>query len=525
MTSSTFLILLRADQDLITFCSEAVQRYFNQGLRLFYGFDQTGAIRSFQGAAGIDPHCAMAYWGIALALGPTINTPLDPEREKLAHRAIEHARSLAGSVSKRERAYIEALTKRYLASPTTDRQARDRAYADAMRTVAQRFPDDLDAATLFAAALMQLHPWEYWTADGRPQPDTVEIITTLEKVLQKNPNHIGAIHYYLHALESSPYPERALRFAQRLPRLALDISHLLHMPSHIYLRTGRYAEAVDSNRQAVEKDEHCLHQPTQNQPCSATFYSHNLHALWAALTMDGRSAEALAVARRLAEQVPHESARVMPEMEPWAAMPLYTLVRFGRWTEILNTPQPPPEVPFVTAIWHYARGMAFIATGHLDQAEQEKMSLETVAATLPPERIAIERNTAIDLLRIASLVVTGEVTAKRKHLNKAVQSLQKAVHLQDQLRYAEPPSWYYPTRHSLGAILIEANQPVQAELVYREDLRRNPENGWTLYGLTQSLRGQKKKKEATITERRFHKAWARADVALSGSRFDKVVKR
>lgn len=497
---------------------ELAQRYFGQGLRLVYGFNHEGAIRSFQEAARLDPHCAIAYWGIALAVGPNINMPLDSQREKMAYDAIQQALALVPSASEREHAYIEALAKRY-SSPNTDRKALDQAYADAMRELSRRYPADLDAATLFVAAMMELNPWEYWTHNGQPQPDTIEIIETLEKVLQKNPKHLGAIHYYIHALEASPYPERALPFARQLPHLMPDASHLVHMPSHIYIHVGLYAEAADSNARAVHLDEVCLRQVIQQSSCSAMFYGHNLHALWAALSMEGRSAEALAVAHRLAEQAPIETVHMMPTMEPWTAMPLCTLVRFGKWTAILQEPQPPPDLQYVTAMWHYARGLALVAIGRLDEAEREQGSLDTIAAAMQPERIAIERNTAADLLRIASLVVAGELAAKRGHTDDAVHSLQEAVRIQDQLHYTEPPSWYYPVRQSLGAVLLAANRPAEAEAMYREDLRRNPENGWSLYGLTQSLRAQNKDEEAVATEQRFHTAWVRADVRLSGSRF------
>jgi tetratricopeptide (TPR) repeat protein len=415
----------------ITTTSERAQGYFDQGLRLLYGFQPTEAIRSFQEAARLDPHCAMAYWGIALALGPTINYPLDPQQEKMAYDTVQRALALAQYASARERAYIEALAKRYSPSPPANREALDRAYADAMRKLSQRYPQDLDAATLFADALMNLHPWDYWTLDGQPQPTTLEIVATLEKVLRQNPGHPGAIHYYIHALEASPYPERALPFARRLPSLMPGISHLVHMPSHIYMRVGLYADAVDSNARAVQMDEACLHQVTRQSPCSAMFYGHNLHALWATLSMEGRSTEALAVARRLAETISIETARLMPQMEPWTAMPLCTLVRFGQWAEIQQEPQPPADLQYATAMWHYARGLAFIATGRLDAAEHEQARLEAIAAAMPPERIAIERNTAANLLRIASLLVAGELVAKQGHPDKAMQSLQEAVRLQD----------------------------------------------------------------------------------------------
>jgi len=503
----------------ITTASALAQQRFNQGLRLLYAFEHGLAIRSFQEAAGLDPFCAMAYWGIALALGPNINLPLDPQREEVAYKAIQKALAFASSASTRERAYIEALAKRYSLTPDAGRKTRDRAYADAMREVARQYPDDLDAATLFADALLNLHPWEYWTPEGQPQSDTLEIVETLEKVLQRNPNHPGAIHYYIHAIEASPYPERALPFARRLPDLMPGASHLVHMPSHIYMRVGLYAEAAESNRHAVHLDESCLHQATTQRVCSMMFYGHNFHALWAALSVEGRSTEAHAVARRLADTTPAEVARQAPSLEPWTAMPLCTLVRFGKWSEILQEPPPPPDLQYMMAMWHYARGLALTATGCLDEAEQEQAQLQTIAAAMPPERIAVERNTAADLLRIAVLVVAGELAAKRGYMDEAVKVLQEAIRLQDHLKYTEPPSWYYPVRQSLGAVLLAANRPAEAEVVYREDLRRNPENGWSLYGLTRSLQAQNRDQEAAAMERRFQTAWVRADVALHGSRF------
>lgn len=502
----------------ITTTSEYAQRYFDQGLRLLYGFEYGLAIGSFQEAARLDPRCAMAYWGIALALGPNINQPLDPQRDKVAYTEIQRALVRADSASESERAYIEALAKRYSPS-AADRLARDRAYADAMREVVRRYPNDLDAATLFAAALMEVHPWEYWTPDGQPQPDTPEIVETLEKVLQQNPDHPGAIHYYIHALEASPYPERAVPFARRLPHLMPGASHLVHMPSHIYMRVGRYAEAVESNKRAVDLDENCLPHVTPQRLCSRNYYGHNLHALWAALSMEGHSAEALAAARRLADMTPSSVARQVPSLEPWAALPLCTLARFGKWADILQEPQPPTDLLYMTAMWHYARGLALVATGRLNEAEHELASLEAITATVPSERIAIERNTAASLLRIAALVVAGELAAKRGHIDEAVHLLQEAIRRQDQLLYTEPPSWYYPVRHSLGAVLLAANRPAEAEAVYRDDLRQHPENGWSLYGLAQSLRARQKNEEATAVEQRFRIVWARADMTLSGSRF------
>lgn len=340
----------------ITTSSELAQEYFDQGLRFLYGFKEHEAIRSFIAAAQLDPRCAMAYWGIALASGPTINRPQSYIHKSRASKAIQRARALAPNAH--EQAYIDALATRYLSSQTVDHGTRSRTYADAMRELTQRYPEDPDGATLFAAALMELRPWAYWTPDGQPAPDTLEIVQTLERVLQHYPDHPGAIHYYIHALEASPYPERALPYAQRLPALVPGIGHLVHMPSHIYMRLGRYAEAVESNTSAIQVDEAAsAHQggtPRQADP-------HNLDALRSALSMEGRSMEALKVAQQLTRHASPDMVRLLPAMEPWTAMPLCTFVRFGKWAKILQEPRPPPDLQYVTAIWHYARALALVA--------------------------------------------------------------------------------------------------------------------------------------------------------------------
>ena len=503
----------------ITTNSELAQRYFNQGLRLIYGFNHDEAIRAFKEAARIDPRCAMAYWGIAHALGPNINLPIDPEREKAAYEAIQKAIALARYASERERGYIEALATRYSLAPDAERKALDKAYADAMRELVRQYPHDLDAATLFAAALMDLNPWGYWTLAGQPQPGTLEIVTTLENVLQHNPDHPGAIHYYIHAVEASAQPERALPYAKRLGELMPGAGHLVHMPSHIYMRVGLYADATESNVRAVEVDEAYIEKETPQGIYPMMYYPHNIDFIWAAASMVGRSAEAIAAARRLSDKMPADVVRQMPPMEPWTVMPVCALARFGKWDDILKEPQPPADLHYATAMWHYARGLAFIAKGQLDEAERERASVDATAKMIPADRSVMGRNTAADLLRIASLVVSGELAAKRGNTDEAIQNLQEAVRIQDQLQYTEPPPWYYPVRQSLGAVLLAANRPAEAETVYHEDLRQNPENGWSLFGLAQSLRAQQKDKEAATVEQRFQKAWAQADISLSASRF------
>ena len=504
----------------ITAASERVQRYFNQGLRLVYGFNHSEAIRAFQEAARLDPKCPMAHWGIALALGPNINAPMDSAAGKAAYQAIQQAVMLARYASQRERAYIEALATRYAADPeTADRAALDQAYADAMRGLSQRYPSDLDAATLFAASLMNVHPWDYWTPDSQPKPGTLELVATLEGILDRNADHIGAIHYYIHAVEASSQPERALPYARRLAAQIPGSGHLVHMPSHIYLRVGLYEDSAESNARAVEVDEAYIEKEQPQGLYPAMYYPHNIDFLWASHQMEGRSEKAIEAAQRLAARTTAEVARQVPLLEGWTAMPLCAYARFGKWQDILNEPQPPADLVYMTAIWHYARALAFAATDKIDEAKKEQVQLETIAQAMPADRMIMGRNAAASLLSIASHVVAGELATKQGNVDEAVKHLEEAVQIQDGLAYNEPPPWYYPVRQSLGAVLVAAGKNVEAEQVYRKDLALNPNNGWSLYGLAQSLRAQGKSQEAAVVEEQFKKAWAKADVELAASRF------
>jgi tetratricopeptide (TPR) repeat protein len=503
----------------VTTSSPKAQQYFDQGLRLVYAFNHDEATRAFKEAARLDPNCAMAYWGIALTLGPNYNLPTDQERAKAAYEATQKALSLASQVSEPERAYIEAIAKRYAATLDGDRKALDIAYADAMREVSKRYPDDLDAATLFAESLMNLRPWDLWTLDGQPQPGTEEIVSTLELVLKRNPNHPGAIHYYIHAVEASSQPGRAAPYADRLAKLTPGAGHLVHMPSHTYMRVGRYKDAAESNARAAAVDENYIEKHNVQGVYRMMYYPHNVHFLWAASCMEGRSAVALQAARKVADKAPAEMIREMPPLEFLPPTPLFTLIRFGKWQEILQEPQPPADLKYTTGVWHYARGRAFAATEKLDEAGREQANIEAIATALPPDFKLGENTPANTLLRIASNTLAGEIAARRGQTDEAIRFLEEAVRLQDGLPYTEPPPWYYPVRQSLGAVLLAAGRAAEAEAVYREDLKRNPENGWSLYGLAQSLRAQKKMKEAAAVEKRFRKAWARADVKLTTSRF------
>jgi tetratricopeptide (TPR) repeat protein len=387
-----------------------------------------------------------------------------------------------------------------------------------MREVVKRYPDDLDAATLFAESMMNLRPWGLWTKDGQPERGTEEIVSTLESVLKRDPNHPGAIHYYIHAVEASNQPERAEPYADRLGKLVPGAGHLVHMPSHIYIRIGRYNDAAEVNAKAAALDAAYIEKYDIQGPYRMMYYPHNIHFFWASATLQGRSKDALQAARDFSAKLPPEMVRQMPMVEGLYPTYLFALVRFGKWQEILKQPAPPTDLKYSTGMWHYARGWAFAATKQLDKAAAEHAKLAEIAAATPSD-VRIMMNSGAALLNLASNVLAGEIAARRGRYDEAVQLLETAVSQQDNLGYEEPPAWYYPVRQSLGAVLVKAGRAEEAEAVYREDLRRNPENGWSLYGLTQSLRAQKKQEDAVETDKRFQKAWAKADVKLTASRF------
>jgi tetratricopeptide (TPR) repeat protein len=407
---------------------------------------------------------------------------------------------------------------RYSIAPDADRAALDAAYAGKMRALYQDDPSDTDAATMFAEALMDMRPWAYWTPDGQPKPGTTEILSVLEQTLQRSPDHIGACHYYIHAVEAWQ-PARALPCAERLPGLAPGAGHLVHMPSHIYIRVGRYDKAVERNAHAVSADHHYFEGPHVSGIYKAGYYPHNIHFLWAALTMQGRSADALKAARDLTQTVSIETVLQAPEIEFYIPIPWLALARFGHWDDVLREPSPPADLVYSRALWHYARGLAFVAKGQLGQAEGERRQLEDIASAMPAERI-IGLNSAAVLLRIASQVLSGQMAAKNGQPNQAIAHLQEAVQLQDTLRYSEPPDWYYPVRESLGRVLLRAGRAGEAERMFREELSRTPESPWSLDGLARSLRAQKKEQAAAAVEERFRRAWMVADVEFEPARFE-----
>jgi len=504
----------------ITTASPQAQAYFDQGLRLVYGFNHHEAQAAFREAARLDPSCAMCAWGIALTYGSNYNSATDAERERGALAAVTQAQTLAAARgTDRERALIAALAARHSASSGADRATFDRAYADAMREVARRFPDDLDAGTLFADAMMNLRPWSLWTAEGAPQPGTEEIVATLERVLAADPRHPGANHFYIHAVEASPDPRRGEAAADRLRALMPGAGHMVHMPSHIYYRIGRYDDAHAVNVQAAAADRVYFTKSRPSPIYRGMYFPHNLDFVWQAAGMEGRGAECIRAAREFSSVVPPEAVLQMPDMETAPAAPLFALARFARWDEALAQPAPDPKMLYVTGAWRYTRGLALLAKGRRDEATRELAELRAVRAGVPADRTIAGFFKMADMLGLASEVLAGEIAARNGDADGAVTHLAEAVRMQDAHWFTEPPPWYYPVRQSLGAALLQAGRAAEAEAVYREDLRRNPENGWSLFGLAQSLRAQGKSAEAGAVDERFRLAWARADVALTSSRF------
>jgi tetratricopeptide (TPR) repeat protein len=499
----------------ITTRSQVAQQYFDQGLRLTYAFNHGEAIKSFKQGIKHDSTCAMCFWGIAYALGPNINLPMDSAAVRPAWEAVQQAMKYSSSVTPIERAYIEALAQRYSATPPTDRASLDSAWARAIGTVAYAYPRDDDAATLHAEALMDLRPWNYWTNGGRPKaPSTMEQLRVVERVVKRNPDHPGACHYYIHAIEASSAAYKALPCAQRLGSLMPGAGHLVHMPTHIYIKLGQWELAAEHNAHAVQADEQYISErhPTGVYPMG--YYPHNFHVMWYALNMLGRSEAALDAARNITEKVPVEVMRQVPPFEGYAPTLLFTLARFSKWDDILKRPAPPKDLRYATAAWHYTRGLAYTAKGSLDSAAIERDSLVAIADATPADKI-VHQNPATAVLAVARSHLAGEIAAKQGNTDEAVVQLNQAIEAEDELIYEEPPAWYLPMRQRLGAILLAASRPVRAEKAFREDLVHRPENGWSLYGLAQSLKAQNRTRAAAKVEARFQKAWKTADVKLA----------
>lgn len=502
----------------ITTTVPRAQRFFDQGLRLSYAFNHPEALRAFKEAQRLDPACAICWWGEALVLGPNINAPIPPpEHEQQAWNAVRQAQRLRKGKTRKEQALIDALSRRYAASVST-RKPLDEAYVRAMADVARGFPDDLDVQTLYAEALMDLTPWDFWTRDGQPTVHTETIMRTLDAVLAKDPQHAGANHFTIHVLEASKAPERSLAAADRLAALAPAAGHMVHMPAHIYIRTGFYERAAEANVRAIAADESYIEQCRAQGTYPAYLYPHNIHFLWAASTFEGRSAAAIEAARKMASKLTHEHTAGPAGVQDWAVVPFYALVRFGRWDDVLREPAI-SEKPYATAIRHWARGLAFANQGKLDEARAELTALEAQQALPEIQQDVIGFDPAARVLEIPRKTLAAEIARQDHHEEEAIARLREALEVQDALRYNEPPPWHQPVRHLLGAALLDAGRPAEAEQVYRQDLTENRENGWALFGLLHSLRAQGKVTEAQEAEARFRKAWARADIVLTSSRF------
>lgn len=502
----------------ITTRSKEAQRWFNQGLSLCYAFNHDEAVRAFEEVLRLDPNCAMAHWGIAYACGPNINMPMDPEHGKRAFEEAQKALALAPKASARERAYIHALSKRYADPPAANQAPLDSAYADAMRGVVQQLPADPDAAVLYAESLMLLRPWDYWRQDGSPQPGTEEIVSVLERTLKKNPKHAGAIHFYIHAVEASSDPGRAAPYADRLPTLAPGAGHLVHMPTHLYIRLGRYGEVSGLNGRALEADRRYMGSERIARASDIyrlMYYTHNIHMRWAGLMFEGRSADALAAAKDVVGAIPTDAVRQMPPAEFIPPVYLYTLTRFGKWDSVLAQPAPPPDLRFTTGIWHYARGLAHVAKGNFADAAVELDSLAAIEAAIPEDAILDVGCSTKNTLHVGTALLRGRLALAQGHPNDGIRSLEDAVRTQDGLRYTEPPIWYYGVRQTLGAALIRVGRPADAEQAFREDLRHYPDNGWSLYGLMLALRARGNLPAAADVEKQFKKAWAYSDLTLS----------
>ncbi len=489
------------------------QKYFNQGLTLIYAFNHEEAARSFERAAKLDPKLAMAWWGYALAVGPNYNeSTIDPARMKAAVEAVQKAQALLANASEIERAYIAALATRFTLDANPDVKKLGTAYSNAMREVFRRFPDDLNAATLYADSLMNVQPWQLWAKDGAPLGNTEEIVRVLENVLRRDPQHIGANHLYIHAVEASRHPERALPSAERLGKLAPAAGHLVHMPGHIYIRTGDYAQAAKVNIDAAAVDRAYIKASGAKGMYAAMYFSHNLHFQVENFNRTGQYSEARRAARELEANV-QQHVKDMPMVEGFLPYPIFVQLRFAKWDETLKLPEPDKSQPITNTVWHYARGVALAATGKVADAQREQQIFSERVKNLPGET-PFGLNPAKEVLAIAELVLAARIAWAEGNKTGAIETFRKAVAAQDSLNYDEPPGWYFPVRESLGAALLLSGNATAAETVFREDLLTNPRSGRSLFGLLESLKAQGKVDAMRWVEAEFKAAWKAAEVQL-----------
>ncbi len=495
--------------------SPEAQKLFDRGMALDYGFNHNQAQRCFQRAAELDPQMAMAYWGIALVLGTNYNLPVDADREQQAYAAVQKALALSASGPANERDYIEALAKRYTSSANPDYDSLEAAYHDAMREVYKRYPGDLDAATLFAESGMNLHPWQLYDRDGNPAAGTEEIVSVLQSALKRDPSHLGANHFHIHAVEASMHPEAALSSAQRLAGLAPSSGHLVHMPAHVYIRTGDHEASEQTNEAAALADEALFDVVHSQGVYPMIYYAHNIHFIAVENAFLGNYAASLAAARKVQAYVgPH--VKEMDMLDAYYSLPLQIMGRFHRWSDIMATPPPDASFPISSGVWHFARALAASNTGKLDQARAELMALRGASPAMSKMQInATGTHNAEMISQIMAHAVEAHIARAEKQTGGAIANLRAAVALQDSMDYNEPPDWLYPMREPLGAALLEAGKAAEAETVFREDLKRNPNNARSLFGLGESLKAQGKAAEAANMQRQFEQNWKKADTKLT----------
>lgn len=505
----------------VTTSSAEAQQYFDQGMRLLWAFNHDESTRSFARAAMLDPGCALCYWGVALTVGPNYNLPVMAEpRAKVAWEALHLADQHAPQATPVERALIAALSRRYSGPQPLDPSNAGpvlAAYAAAMRDVAKTYPDDLDVQVLFAESLMNMNPWKLWANDGKPAPGTPEIQATLEGVLAKDPAHPGANHYYIHTMEASPHPERALAAAERITDMMPDAGHLQHMPAHVMQRVGRYEEAARANRAGVVSDVAYLG-AAPPLDYYGMYLAHNYQFLAYSAAMEGRKAETLEAAKKMRDVIPVDMLLMMPGMD-WSISEIYSaMIRFGEWDALLAEPAPDARLRVLTGAYHYARAVAQAGKGRIDEAKRELAQFDAIAAALPADAAA-GFNTAKDIFAVARLVAQAAIARASGHAADAIAALQEAAVKEDRLAYDEPADWFFPVRHQLGQALLAAGKAHEAEVAYREDLVQHPHNGWALFGLGQSLRAQRKDNDVAAVDDELAKAWSKADVKLKASAF------
>jgi tetratricopeptide (TPR) repeat protein len=492
--------------------SELAQKFFDQGLALIYGFNHDEAARLFARAGELDPQSPMPHWGIALALGPNYNMPPMPEREAKAWEAIEKAIELSKSAPAHEVDYVKALVKRYSRNPEDDRKQLAVDYKDAMKAVMEKYPDDLDAATFYAEAIMNLRPWQLWSLDGTPAEGTLEVLAVLENVLKRDPNHPGANHYYIHAVEASKNPERALPSAMRLGDIMPGAGHMVHMPSHIFLRVGDFERSAVVNEQASEVDRKYIEKSKATGIYPLMYYSHNLHFVSYVRMMQGRFADSMDYSRRLRKNVAG-AIDDMPMLAPYGAFEWLMLTRFSKWKDVLNEPEPQEKAPLLHAFYRYSRGVAYAGLGQVPEAQAERERMEAIAKKIPEEEVTMV-NKARDVVAIGLAELDARIARAKKDGAAEIAHFTEAVGLQDKLNYMEPPDWHHPVRESLGGALLRQGKAAEAEAVFRKDLEHNPRNGRSLFGLMEALKAQGKDVGADWVKREFQEAWQHAQTDL-----------